>query len=86
LVSVVLLLDFDRGAHVELAVEALVVRPPHVFERREFDLLDSAPASPSPDELGLVEPVDGLSQGTLSKQSPTVPVEGVAPSSTILSV
>ncbi len=41
--SVVGVLDLDRGAHVELAVQGLVVPPPHVLQGGELDLLDGAP-------------------------------------------
>jgi hypothetical protein len=51
LVSVILFLDLDRGAQVVLAVEALVVPPSHIFQGREFDLLDGSPRSLSPEEL-----------------------------------
>ena len=52
------LFGFDRGAVVELRVEALVVPPPHPFQRREFDLLDGAPRPAGADRLGLEESID----------------------------
>jgi len=57
------MLDLGRGAHVEFAVEALFVPPPHVFEGGELDLLDGAPRSALADEPGLVEPVHRLGEG-----------------------
>ena len=81
-----LFLDFERGAHVELAAEALVVPPPpHIFQGRKFDLFNGSRRPLPADELGFVEPIDSLGEGQ-SSPSPTVPVEGVAPSSTIRSV
>jgi predicted glycoside hydrolase/deacetylase ChbG (UPF0249 family) len=38
---------------------------PDVFEGREFDLLDGAPGAALADQLGLVEPVDGLGEGVI---------------------
>jgi hypothetical protein len=48
--------------HVELAVEVGVVPPPHVFERREFDLLGGPPRTLLADEFGRVEVVDRLGE------------------------
>jgi len=62
-VSVVRRLDLGGGAEVELAVQPLVVPPPHVFEGRELDLLDRAPGALAADQFGLVEPVHGLREG-----------------------
>jgi len=45
------LLDLDGGAHVELAVEAGVVPPPHPFEGRELNLLDRPPRAGVKNEL-----------------------------------
>ena len=50
-------LDFHRGAHPESPAEALVVSPPHVFERRELHLPDGAPETAAADELGLEKPI-----------------------------
>lgn len=58
-------LDLGRGLHVELAVEALVVPPPHLLEGRELDLLDSPPGASLSDEFGLVEVVEGLGEGVV---------------------
>lgn len=69
MVSVVRLLDLEWGAHVELAVEALVVPPPDVFEGREFDLLDGPPGAALADEFGLVEAVDCLGEGVVERLS-----------------
>lgn len=44
-------------------MEAGVVPPPHVLERRELDLFDGPPRTPSTDQLGLVETVHGLREG-----------------------
>lgn len=46
-------------------METSVVPPPHVLERRELDLLDRPPRSALTDQLGLVEPVDGLGEGVV---------------------
>jgi hypothetical protein len=62
-VSVVRGLDFGRGAVAEFGVQALVVPPPHPFQRREFDLLDCSPGSAAADQFGFVDPVDRLSEG-----------------------
>ena len=40
--SVVRRLDLERGPHLELPVQALVVPPPHVLQGRELDLLDDS--------------------------------------------
>jgi hypothetical protein len=63
LVSVILDLDLERGAHVKPPVEALVVPRPHIFEGGKFDLLNCSPRSSAANELGFVEPVDGLGEG-----------------------
>ena len=62
--SVVIGFELDRGHVVEVAVEAFGVVPVHPPECRELDVFDRAPGSlsGSADELGLVEPVDGLSE------------------------
>ena len=60
MVSVVAGLDFCGGAVAELGVQALVVPPPHPFQRRELDLLDRSPGSSTTDQLGFVKPVDRL--------------------------
>ena len=62
-VTVILFLDRERGAHVELPVAALVIPPPHIFQGREFNLLDRSPGSLSADELSFVAPADGLGEG-----------------------
>ena len=64
-VSVVRLLDFEGWAHVEFAVKALVVPPPHVFEGGELDLFDCAPRTLLADQLRLVKVVDRLSEGVI---------------------
>jgi hypothetical protein len=59
--SVVRLLDLDWGAHIEFPVKkALMVPPPHVFEGREFDLLNRPPGALLSDQFGLVEVVEYL--------------------------
>jgi len=65
LVSVIRLFDLGGGAHVELAVEAGVVPPPHPFEGRELDLLDRSPGPALADQFGLVEVVDRLGEGVV---------------------
>lgn len=61
------LLNLERGAHVELAVEPLVVPRSEVLERREFDLLDGSPGSAQVDQLGRVEAVDGRGEGVVER-------------------
>ncbi len=43
-------------------MEALVVPPPHIFESCRLDFLEGAPRTSLTDRLGLVQPVDGLSE------------------------
>ena len=61
-VSVVRGRDFGRGAVTEFGVQALGVPPAHPFQGREFDLLGRAPGATAADQLGLVEPVNSLSE------------------------
>jgi hypothetical protein len=44
-------------------VEAPVVPPGHPRRGRELDLVGRSPGTLGPDELGLVEAVDGLGEG-----------------------
>lgn len=60
LVSVVRVLDLDGAAHVELAVEPLVVPPPHQLERCELDLLERVHGPCCRTSSFLLEVVDGL--------------------------
>src|SRR5664279_4544778 len=46
-------------------VEALVVPPGHPGCGRELDLVDRPPGALGPDELGLVQAVDGLGEGVV---------------------
>ena len=69
----------------DLAVETTVVELFDVGEGRELDVFGVAPWSLAFDQLGLVERVDGLGEGVVG-QSPTVPIEGLAPSSARRSV
>ena len=64
-VSVVAGLDFCRGALVEFGMQALVVEPPHPFQRRELDLLDGSPGSALADQLGLVKRVDRFGESVV---------------------
>ena len=45
--------------------QAAVVEPIHPVEGGELNLLQRAPGSPAPDDLGLVEAVDRLGQGVV---------------------
>ena len=66
LVSIEDLLELHRWDVAEVAVQALGVVPVDPAEGRELDVFDGLPgplASGSADELGLVVPVHGLSQG-----------------------
>ena len=47
------------------AVEPLGIPPGDPGRGRELDRIDGAPGTPGPDELGLVEPVDGLGEGVV---------------------
>src|SRR5450756_2888261 len=51
-------------------VEALVVPPGHPRRGRELDLVGRPPRPLAPDELGLVEPVDGLGEGVVVAVAP----------------
>jgi hypothetical protein len=56
-----------RGAVAELAVEALVVPPPHPFQGGQLDLLDGTPRTAASDQLGFEQAVDGLGQGIVER-------------------
>lgn len=45
------------------SAQALVVQPGHPFERRELPRCLDFPRCSAVEKLGLVEPIDGLSQG-----------------------
>lgn len=62
-VSVVDVLDFDRGEVVEPAVDAVAVEPGHPFGGDCFDVSEVAPGALVVDELGLVEPDLRLGEG-----------------------
>lgn len=64
-VSVVDLLDFDRGEVIERAVEAVGVEPGHPFGGGCFDVSDVSPGALVVDELGLVEPDLRLGEGVI---------------------
>ena len=55
--SVVVVFEFGWWDVAELAVQAPLVEPVDVGERRQFDVLGVAPGALAADELGLVEPV-----------------------------
>jgi hypothetical protein len=64
--SVVPLLDLEGCAHVDFAVTALVVPPPHVLDDRDPELFDCAPRTWPADQLRLVQVVDRLSEGAIA--------------------
>ncbi len=72
--------DLKRSAQIELTMEAFVVPPPHVFQSCELDFLHGLPRSALTDKFSFVERVHGLSH-RIVELSPTVPVDGIAPSS-----
>ena len=45
--------------------EAAVVEPVDPFEGGELEVVEAAPGAAVADELGLVEPVDGLGEGVV---------------------
>ena len=67
MVSVIGLLDFDGCAVVELAVESLVVPPPHVLQIGQLDLFDGAPGSSAADQFGLLQTVDRLGERVVER-------------------
>ncbi len=53
----------EAGAGFDLAVEASVVEPVDVGERRELDVVETSPWAFRVDQLPLVEPVERLDEG-----------------------
>lgn len=66
-------------------MQALMVVPPHVSQRRELDLFDGAPRPSAIDQLGLVAGVHAFGEHVVVGD-PAVPTDGVTPNSTSLSV
>ena len=55
-------LELRGGDHAELAVQAAVVEPVDVLQGGVFDVVQAAPGAAVPDQLGLVQPVEGLGE------------------------
>lgn len=60
------LFGLDRGAHTELAVEALGVPVRHLFEGGELDVFDGVSGAVAADEGSLFEPVRGRREGVVA--------------------
>src|SRR5665213_2436958 len=55
-------LEFCRGDHAELAVEPAAIEPVDVLQGGVLNIVEAAPRAPVPDEFGLVEAVERLSE------------------------
>jgi hypothetical protein len=64
-VTVVLLLKLDRWDVAVLFVESRVVEPIEVVQGGDLDLFHRLPRTVGIDQLGLVEPNDGLREGVV---------------------
>src|SRR3982074_630727 len=61
--GVVALLGFSRRDVADRLQQPAIVEPVHPFERCELDGFHGPPRSPSMDNLGLVETIDGFGEG-----------------------
>jgi hypothetical protein len=55
-------LELSRRHHAELAVEPALVEPVDESEGGVLDVFQAAPRAATVDQLGLVEPVEGLAR------------------------
>ena len=65
MLSVIGCLQIDGWDVAAVFVEAAVVEPVDPFGGGQLDLLDRPPGLAGFDQLGLVQPVDGLGQGVV---------------------
>ncbi len=61
--SIVVDLKYGGGHHPELPVEPLVVKPIDVGQGGVLDVVQPLPGPLMPDQLGLVQAVEGFSEG-----------------------
>ena len=70
--TVVVVFELDRWDVAAGAVEAAVVEPVDVLQRRGFDVVEAPPGAAAADQLGLVEADQGLGGGVESPMSSRV--------------
>jgi hypothetical protein len=84
--TVVVVLVLDRWDVAAGAVQAAVVEPVDVLQRREFDVVEAAPGAAAADEFGLVQADEGLGGGVVVGVAPLLSTDLMAPAASRRSV
>ncbi len=79
-VTVVVVLELGGRDESDFAVEAAVIEPVDVLSDGDLEVVDAPPGALVADEFGLEQELNASARA-LSNESPTVPMEGTAPSS-----